>query len=257
MRLSVEDLAFGYGDAPVFKDVSFEIEGPGLVCIIGPNGVGKSTLVKCINGLVKPTVGHVCIDGVDVGSMSVREISDTISYVPVSAEDTFSLPVIDSVLLGGDNRGSRRVSSEELEEAYAVLRMLRIEDLAMRRTSELSAGQKQKVAIARGLVRNPRMLILDEPTANLDIKYQIYVTELLRTIAVRKGILVLMISHDLNISSKYAHCMMVMSEPGVIRAIGPPCDVVSTEMIRDTYSVDCRIVDDESRPHIILRSMIE
>lgn len=101
------------------------------------------------------------------------------------------------------------------------------------------------------------MLILDEPTANLDIKYQIYVTELLRTIAVRKGILVLMISHDLNISSKYAHCMIVMSEPGVIRAIGPPCDVVSTEMIRDTYSVDCRIVDDESRPHIILRSMIE
>ena len=139
---------------------------------------------------------------------------------------------------------------------YGILKSLNITHLAMRNYNELSAGQHQKVSIARGLAQEPRILILDEPTANLDIRHQVKVIELLHDMAHEKGMTVIMISHDLNVAARYADKIIVMSTPGVVYDVGEPHEVITKEMIRYVYGMNCTVVDNEGRPHIILGSAL-
>jgi iron complex transport system ATP-binding protein len=255
MKLVVENLCFGYSsDALTLQDVNIEIEEPGLYCIVGPNGVGKSTFIKCLNKLLKPKSGRVTIDGRDVQEMSLGELSDLIGYVPVKTDDLFSMPVIDSILIGRFDPKKWKTTKEDLDIVHRVMRLMGIEDLAMHGFNELSAGQHQKVAIARGIVHRPRMLILDEPTSNLDVKHQVYVTELLRAFAIQEDMIILMISHDLNISAKYAHKIIAMSPPGTICRYGDPKEVITEELINDIYGVEATVIEDHGRPHVILGS---
>ncbi len=252
--IDVKGLSFAYsGDRQTLTDIDMHLEGNGLYCIVGPNGVGKSTLVKCIDGLLKPNKGEVLINGENIGQMGLKEIADKIAYVPVASDDLFALPVIESVIIGIDNRHTNH--SDNLEKAQSVLEMLNMQSFTMRSTNELSAGQKQKVAIARGLIREPDILILDEPTANLDLMHQIYITELLKVISQKMNILVLMISHDLNIASRYADQMIIMVPPGKIGRVGRPMDVVTRDMISEVYHVDCDIVDNDGRPYVMPKSI--
>ena len=133
-----------------------------------------------------------------------------------------------------------------------MLKRLGIDDLADSKFNELSAGQHQKVMLARGLVQQPEILLLDEPTANLDVKHQLGVTKLLRDISHEDGVLVIMICHDLNIAAKYADSIIMMKD-GKIFATGKPEDVITKENIETVYDVKCRIIEDEGRPHVILR----
>ncbi|MBR6037987.1 MAG: ABC transporter ATP-binding protein, partial [Candidatus Methanomethylophilaceae archaeon] len=116
----------------------------------------------------------------------------------------------------------------------------------------LSAGQHQKVAIARGIVQETPVLILDEPTANLDVKYQVYVTELLRAFAEKKGIAVLTISHDLNITSKYAHTVIMLARPGVVYRVGTPREVMTKENIEAVYGIECTVEEHDGYPYVVL-----
>lgn len=258
MRIELKDLAFGYGSKSdkkmVLHDINLVIDKPGFYCIIGPNGVGKSTLIKCINKILKPTSGSVLIDGVNVADMSLKDIASRIGYVPVQTQDVFSMPVVDAILLGRQTKSGWKTSSEDLEIASRVMKMLGIEDLAMRGFNHLSAGQHQKVSLARGLVQRTDVLILDEPTANLDVQHQVYVSELLRGLAVQENKIILMISHDLNISAKYAHEVIVM-EKGTVVKVGPPAEVIDKELIQRIYNVDCEILMCEGHPHILLGSV--
>lgn len=189
-----------------------------------------------------------------MGGLKLTEISMYIGYVPVTSFDVFSMPVIDAILTGVKTGSRWKVSDADLEKATRVMRMLGIEDLAMRGFNQFSAGQHQNVAICRGLIQNPRMLILDEPTANLDVKHQVYVTELLRGLAEESGMIVLMISHDLNVAAKYAHRIIVMSPPGVVTTVGPPEDVITEDLVTNLYDIECTVTSDEGRPHVILGS---
>lgn len=239
---------------PAISGINLHLDSPGLYCIVGPNGVGKSTLIKCINKLNLPSEGDVLLNGQNLKELRLKDISKYIGYVPVTSFDVFSMPVIDAILLGVKSGSRWKVSDSDLEKATRVMRMLGIEDLAMRGFNQLSAGQHQKVAICRGLIQNPKMLILDEPTANLDVKHQVYVTELLRGLAEECGMIVLMISHDLNVAAKYAHKIIVMSPPGIITAIGPPEEVITEKLVTELYDIDCTVTSDEGRPHVILGS---
>lgn len=241
---------------PAIKDVNLVLEKPGLYCVVGPNGVGKSTMVKCINKLLKPTTGQVLIDGRDIKEMKFNEIAEHIGYVPVASADVFSMPAMDAILLGRKTGNKWRITSDDIEMAYRVMRIMGIQDLAMRGFKELSAGQHQKVSIARGLVQEPKMLILDEPTANLDVKHQVYVAELLRGMAVELNMIVLIISHDLNIAAKYAHQIIIM-ENGTVTEVGTPEETVIKSTVTRIYGVDCRIENDEGRPHVVLGSVID
>lgn len=252
--IEVDDLCFGYdSENPILKDISFKVSKPGFICVVGPNGVGKSTLVKCICGHLKPSSGTVKICGKDVREYSLRSLSKIVGFVPVITSDFSSLTVLDTVLLGRYTHQKWRTTPEDLEIAYKALEAMKIEGLAMRSFKELSAGQHQKVSLARGLVQEPKILVLDEPTSNLDIRHQMYVSAFLKELSKKSGMTVLMISHDLNLSAKFADEIIVMQPPGVLYGHGSPSEMITESMVRTVYDVDCEIVDDHGVPHIILQ----
>ncbi len=253
MEIRIEGLRYSYKNLPpVLNDINLTFGGPGLVCIVGPNGVGKSTLVRCINGISKPTSGDIYINGTNTKEMSLKQISEHIGYVPANTEDCFSMPVFDAIMMGRYNHYKLKVSKRDIETVHRAMDVLGVGGYAMRGFNELSAGQHQKVAIARGLVTETEVLILDEPTANLDVHHQIYVTELLRAIAEDQGKLIIMICHDLNIAAKYAHRVVVLGPPGVVYSDGTPKEVFTKEMLRNVYRVDCDILLDGDVPYIKL-----
>lgn len=254
MEIQIKDVIFNYKgceDSPVLKGISVDIREPQVVSILGPNGVGKSTLIHCINRILEPTGGTVFLNGLDVSEYPLKEMAKHVGYVPCTSSDTFPLTVVDTVLLGRHPHAGWKTTDEDLEIVYTVLEKLEIQDLAMRYFNELSAGQHQKVMLARGLVQKPEVLLLDEPTSNLDIKHQLGITRTLRELSRSEGLLVIMISHDLNIAARYSDNIILMHE-GRIFAVGTPKDVMTEENIRTVYGVASRIIDDNGRPYILV-----
>jgi len=252
MEVEFEDVSFGYDDdTQVLHGIDLRLEGPGLVCVIGPNGVGKSTLIKCINRLLRPTHGSVKVDGRDVSEYSLSDLSRIIGYVPVSGEG-FAMTVLDTVLLG--RHPYRRIGSlkEDMKIVHGILDIMNLGHLSMRNFNELSAGQHQRVAIAMGLAQEPEILVLDEPTSNLDIRHQIYVTELLKAMAHTKNMMVIMISHDINITARYADEIVMMTTPGRIYRVGKPHEVITEDTIRYVYGVESTITDVNGHPNVVL-----
>ncbi len=256
MQITVNGVNFSYSSTPVLKNINLDLEGNEFVSILGPNGVGKSTLIHCMNKILTPTEGVVMINGKDVKEIPLKELAKQIGYVPYSGGDAFPLTVVDTVLMGRHPHNKWKSLDSDLDLVYETLKMLRIEHLAMRNFNELSAGQHQKVMLARGIVQEPKLLLLDEPTANLDIRHQIEVTKLLKELSVTKEMLVIMISHDLNISSKFSDKMILMHE-GTIFSVGTPEEVITEDNIRTVYKVDSNVVTHNGRPHVILNDSID
>jgi len=251
MILELEDLSVGYNGYPVLEGVNIKFDGPQLVSILGPNGVGKSTLVQCIDNILKPIAGKVTIDGKDVQEIGSKELAKMISYVPCASSTSFPMSVADTVLIGRYPRSGRNHTEKDLRMVHSALKLLGIEDLALRNFNELSAGQHQKVVLARGLVQETGIIILDEPTSNLDIKHQISVSRLLKILSERKGLLIIMISHDINIASRYSDRIILLNE-GRLFADGTPKEVLTAENIRSIYGLDAEVVEKDGHPYIIV-----
>lgn len=252
MKLNVNGISFSYPSKSVLNDITFDFDGPQLVAILGPNGVGKSTLIYCIDRILKPSGGAVLINDRDTREYPMKELAKTVGYVPYASSDTFPMTVVDAVLLGRHPHSNWKSTRADVKVVYDVLRMMGIEDLAKRQFNELSAGQHQKAMLARGLVQEPQILLLDEPTANLDVRHQLGVTKLLRDLAHERNMLIVMICHDLNIASKYADSILMMKD-GTIFAAGTSQEVITKENIETVYDVRCTVIDDEGRPHVILQ----
>lgn len=251
--VSIEELSFEYSkDALILNGIDLALSGPQLVSIIGPNGVGKSTLIHCIDRILSPTKGVVMVDEAEVGSYSAKDLAKKIGYVPYAASDSFPMTVIDTVLMGRNPHRRWKSLHDDMIVVEEAMRMMDVSSLAMRSFSELSAGQHQRVMLARGIAQEPEVLLLDEPTANLDIKHQMDVIRLLKELSVAKGVMVIMISHDLNLASRYSDNVIMMSE-GRIFAVGRPEDVITEENIRRVYDVDSEIIMRDGRPFMILR----
>lgn len=245
VKIDINGVDFGYDEEHiVLHDINLTIEDPGLYCIIGPNGVGKSTMVKCVSKIIRPLRGQVLIDGRDIEEMTHKEVAQVVGYVPAFSQDVFSMSVVDTIMLGRYNHRHWGSYEKDMEIVYKAMKIMRIQNLADRSYNELSAGQHQKVSIARGLVEESDVLILDEPTANLDVKFQVYVMELLRGIAEKLGIIILTICHDLNVTAKYAHKVIMLERPGRIFAYGDPEEVLTAENIEHVYRIKCRVVPD-------------
>jgi iron complex transport system ATP-binding protein len=255
MHLKIDNVEFGYSSVPVLNDISLDMDGSKFISILGPNGVGKSTLIHCINKILSPNSGNVFLDGKDVKDITIKEMAKNVGYVPYSANDTFPLTVVDTVLMGRHPHSKWKSLDNDLNIVYDTLKMLGISHLAMRPFNELSAGQHQKVMLARGLVQEPKILLLDEPTSNLDVRHQLDVTKMLKELSVQKSILIIMISHDINIASKFADEIILMYQ-GNIYDVGTPLEVINEENLKVVYGVTSKVIEDEGRPHVILRDAI-
>ncbi len=255
MQIKIDGVEFSYSSTLVLDGISLDLTGPGFISILGPNGVGKSTLIHCINKILQPTSGSVFIDGNDVKDISIKDLAKEIGYVPYSANDSFPLTVVDTVMMGRHPHARWNTLDKDLDIVYDTLKMLGISHLAMRQFNELSAGQHQKVMLARGLAQEPKILLLDEPTSNLDIRHQLDVTKMLKRLSAEKGILVIMISHDINIAAKYADQVILMYQ-GKVFDVGTPNEVITEENLRTVYGVTSRIIMDEDRPHVILKDSL-
>ena len=250
VRIDIDDLGVSYGDTCIWKNINLTLSEPGLVSILGPNGVGKSTLMYTINKILEPTEGRVLIDGEDVEEMPFKDIAKKVAYVPQSSGETFAMTVMDTVLMGRYPHSGYTVTKEDLEIAADCLMKVHMGDYAMSMFNELSAGQHQRVMVARGLAQEPELLMLDEPTSNLDIYHQISTMRLLRDIAHRRGIIVLVICHDLNVASRFSDRMIMFSQ-GRIYADGTPEEVITPETIHNVYRVNADVTTVQNRPYVI------
>lgn len=251
MRIKIDNMEFSYSSTPVLHDVTLDLNGAQFISIVGPNGVGKSTLIHCMNKVLKPTGGTVMLNDTYVSDMKLKEVAKIVGYVPYTSSDTFPLSVVDTVLMGRAPHTGWRPKEKDLEIVYNILKMLSIDHLADRAFNELSAGQHQKVMLARGLAQDPQILLLDEPTSNLDIRHQLEVTSILKELSANRDMLVIMISHDINIASKFSD-MMIMLKDGSIYAAGKPEEVITKDNIREVYGVESEIMDSHGRPHVVL-----
>jgi iron complex transport system ATP-binding protein len=240
VKLEVKDVTFSYAQEPTLENVSIEVVETEVLGVLGPNGAGKSTLLKCIDRILTPQKGRILLDGKDIQTMSRMDLAKKVGYIPQSASHVFSATVFDTVLMGRRPHLGWRSSEKDTEVVLETLHLLHIEDFAMRDINELSGGQLQKVFIARALTQEPDLLLLDEPTSNLDVRHQLEVMHTIKSIVRKKGISAIMAIHDLNLAARYADTIVMMNG-GSISSVGNPTSVLTQENIKQVYGVEAEV----------------
>ncbi len=246
--LSVKDLFFSYKKHPVLRNLSMEAGAGQVYLILGPNGAGKSTLLKCAAGLLKPEAGSVCWNGREISSISLRERARLFGYVPQSAGEAGGLTVMDTVLSGRfpymRERGliSPKADRRDMEAVEALLKELGLLELAFRTLSQISGGERQRVLVARALAQEPEVLFLDEPTNNLDLRYELDLMELLVKLARQRSMAVIAIIHDLNLALEYGDCALLL-KGGTVLAEGSPKEILTPKALRASYGVEMRMAE--------------
>lgn len=249
-KLSIKNLNFGYHNTLILKDFFMNVNDGQMVSIVGPNGSGKSTLIKCIDNIIVPSSGDVTVDRCDIGKMGRIEIAKKIAYVPQSSLRVFPNTVFDVVLMGRRPYLSWKGDRRDEEKVWEVLRLLGIEDLGMNHFTELSGGQQQKVLIARALAQETGLILLDEPTSNLDVWHQIDVMEILRSLVRKQDLTAIIAIHDLNMAARYSDRIMMMKK-GRIIASGAPNDVMTGKNLETVYGIRANIRFTEDIPFVI------
>ncbi|RLC72255.1 MAG: ABC transporter ATP-binding protein [Chloroflexi bacterium] len=250
MRLEIRGVHFNYGSTPALEDVSVEVGEGEVVSLVGPNGSGKTTLLKCINRILSPQRGTILLEKRDVSKVSLKELARLAGYVPQSAARSFPTTVFDTVLLGRKPYLGWAVSARDKDVALNLLRSMGMEDMILRDFNELSGGEKQKVLLARALAQEPAVLLLDEPTSNLDLRHQLEVMDLICSLAKGNGVSAIMAIHDLNLASRYSDRVILLKK-GLVYAAGEPGSVLVPENIREVYCIDTIINEDSGKPYII------
>lgn len=239
MRLIAEGLSFSRGDRTILRDVGLRLTPGRIVVVAGPNGVGKTTLIRLLLGLLPPKTGTIRLEGRDVGAISRQELAKAVAYVPQGASPSFPMSVFEAVLLGRRPHVAWRPGPVDLERCAMALCRLGLDDLADRDLCAISGGQLQKVLMARALVQETACLFLDEPTASLDLRHQLEVLELLRDLTRNKGKAVLASLHDINLARRFADEVLLLA-PGRVHGYGPPETVLTVDALRQVYGVEVR-----------------
>lgn len=241
MSVEVKNLSFSYRARSVLTDVSFTAERGRLLSVLGPNGVGKSTLFRCILGLLKGYTGQILVDGADAKSFTARELARAVAYIPQSSYPAFSYSVHDMVLMGTQSRFSPFSSPGREGERLAAeaLERLGIESLAHRAYTKLSGGERQLVLIARALAQQSPILLMDEPTANLDYGNQMRVLSKVHALT-EEGYAILQSTHNPEQAYLFSHEILAMKD-GSVLARGAPEEILTAGLVRDLYGVEVEV----------------
>lgn len=248
MKITAENMEVTIGARQIVRSVSLQADEKQLVGIIGPNGSGKSTLLKAIYRVLKPSAGMVCLDGVEISSMPLRETARKMGVMAQMNEFQFDFTAEKMVLMGRtphkglmepDSQEDLRLVEEAMEQTGTI-------SLRNRKYSTLSGGEKQRVLIARTLAQQTPCIVLDEPTNHLDIKYQLQLMDIVR----RLNRTVIAAVHDLNIAAAYCDYLYAMKD-GELVGEGPPGELLTEAFIRNVYEVEAKVVlDDQGRRYI-------
>lgn len=241
MSIDVQGLSFSYGSREILRDLSFSIPDGCLVNVLGPNGVGKSTLFRCILGLNTSYTGSICVNGKELRGLSVRERAREISYIPQSHAPVYDYEVVDVVLMatGSDLKMLSSPGPNQLQRAHDALERIGIGHLAHRTYTQISGGEQQLVLIARAIAQNARTIIMDEPTSALDYGNTVRVLSCVRQLA-REGLSIVQSTHNPDHAFLYSDRTMVLSN-GRLAAFGSPHEVITSSMISDLYGIEVEV----------------
>ncbi len=235
MKFKAADICFSYNSHPVLSDVNFSLNKGEIMCVLGVNGAGKSTLLKCLNRILKPEKGSVFVDGKNLFFMNQNCVAQKVGYVPQRHPET-NLTVFEAVLMGRKPHTRWSLSENDYALVENIIGQIGITELAMRRCNDLSGGEIQKVVIARALAQSPSVLLLDEPTSNLDLKNQLEVMGLIRKVVDQQGISAVIVIHDINIAMRFADNLLFLKNHR-IHAVANR-EELTCDMISQVYDVE-------------------
>lgn len=238
MSIEVSKLSFSYGDHLIFDDISFTAYDNQLLSIIGSNGAGKSTMFHCILGLLNGYKGKVLFNGIDIKGLSAKEMAKLVAYIPQSHYPSFNFSVFDMVLMGTTTQVSSIASpgKKQIKLALAALERMGIEHLKNRGYTHISGGERQLVLIARALVQDAKVLIMDEPTANLDFGNQVRVMSEIKSLT-RDGYTIIQSTHNPEQAFQFSDAVLALKN-GKILASGAPADIFTEPLIQTLYGID-------------------
>ena len=248
MIVEVNGVEFAYRSVKVLKNVRFKVKRGEVVSILGPNGSGKSTLLKCIVKILKPQGGVILIENFDISKLTPLEVAKRVGYVAQHSNENY-LTVFDTLLLGRKPHMRWDVSSRDIEIVSKVIKLLNLEEYALRYTNELSGGELQKVIIGRALVQQPKVLILDEPTNNLDPKNQIEIMEIVKMISRSQEIASIVVMHDLNLALRFSDKFLLVKD-GEIFAQGGR-EIITPRNIQYVYGIETEILEYKGIPVVV------
>ncbi|HID92688.1 MAG TPA: ABC transporter ATP-binding protein [bacterium (Candidatus Stahlbacteria)] len=231
--LELIDVTVGYDTLPVIKELSFSINEGDFLVIIGPNGAGKSTLLRAMCGILKPWKGDILFHGKNLSSYNRRTLAKFIGVVPQRSELTFPFGIEEVVMMGRFAHSSWFEKKEDYEITRWAMEKTDTYYLKDRRIDEISGGEFQRVIIARALAQKPSLLLLDEPTAHLDINHELEIFDLIKSLN-REGLTLCVTSHDLNIAGTYAEKILLLSDGKIVK-IGNPKEILTKELIEKVY----------------------
>ena len=241
VKVDLRDLSTSYDGRRVLEKINFHVNEGDFLGVIGPNGSGKTTLLRTIGGVLKPDGGVISLDGADIHSLNRREVARSMATVAQETNFNFAFTAFDIVLMGRAPHVARfkMEGGDDLAMAEQSMKKTETWHLADRPITELSGGEKQRVIIAQALAQKPRLLLLDEPTAHLDIHHQLKILNLIKT-ENEEGLAVIAVFHDLNLASRFSDSL-VLVDAGRIHTLGTPDEVLTVRNVKEVFKVDAHI----------------
>lgn len=248
--LEVRELRFHYPGGPdVLRSVSFGLEEGRFLAVLGNNGAGKSTMLKCFNKILFPDSGSIRMDGEELLNMPVKEIAKRTAFVAQTVPDT-QMTVHDMVMLGRRPYMTWGFTEEDHEIVHEAMESLQVINMRGRYLNELSGGERQKVMLARALAQQPKLLLLDEPTSSLDIKNQYQVLDKVKSICRTGNITAMVVIHDLNLALRFCDRFLLLQDGEVYRYGGQ--EILDRKAIKDVYGIDGEVVDVRGKRMILV-----
>ena len=242
--LVIDNLSVSYGSRSVLKNVTLKVKSGEVLALIGPNGAGKSTLIRAVSGVIPAVHGKVRTNGDDFDSLNPMQRARYLAVVPQAVSLPPAYTVWETVLLGRTPYLGFIGHTSQVDEdlAWRALKRVSADKLADRRVGELSGGEQQRILLARALCQSTPILLLDEPTAHLDLQYQVSLLDLVHDLANQDKLAVLLALHDLNLAARYADKIALMVA-GEIQIVGTPAEVLKPELISQAYCLPVQVVE--------------